>query len=118
MRLGPIRYALRVHSQVMANPPQVHAIYIKLNRLLANFWTVTAGFLDRSVLAAAQIAPIPLTARCCLANLVLLVNTRTFWTFHNPILPIKLGTPKLAVFQQQKKGLMQRLPTGQVRVNA
>jgi hypothetical protein len=53
MRFGPIRYALRVHLQVTSDPPQVHAIHIQLNRLLANLRTVPVLFLDRSVFAAA-----------------------------------------------------------------
>lgn len=63
MGFGPISYALRIHSQLTSDLPQVRAIHIKLNCLLANFRTVTAGFFDRSIFAATQIAPIPLTAR-------------------------------------------------------
>ena len=93
MGFGPIGDALRVYSQVPSGSPQVHTIHIKLNCLLPNFSTVTAGFLDRGVLAATQIAPIPLTARRGFANLMLLVSALTFWAFHHPILPINLGTP-------------------------
>ena len=94
MSFGPIGYALRIHFQLTSDPPQVHTIYIKLNRLLTNLRAVTAGFLYRRIFAAAQIASIPLTARCGFPNLVLLVCTLTSWTFHKPILPIKLGTPQ------------------------
>ena len=94
MGFGPIGYALRVYSQVAPGSPQVHTIHIKLNCLLANFRTVATGFLDWSIFTATQIAPIPLTTRGGLANLVLLFCALTFWTSHYPILPLNLGTPK------------------------
>ncbi len=94
MSFRPIRYALRVHFQLSSNPPQVHAVHIQLNGLLADLRTVAVRFLQRGVFAAAPITPISLTARPGLANLVLLVTAPTLWTFHAPILPTMLGTPR------------------------
>ena len=51
--LYPIRHALRVHLQLTPDPPQVRAVHIELYSLLANFRTVAAGFLDRSIFVAA-----------------------------------------------------------------
>ena len=53
---------LTMNTQVATNPTQVHAVDIQLNSFLAKFRIIAVWLFLRSIFAAAQIAPIALTA--------------------------------------------------------